>query len=225
MTSEITATNDENAKEPDETAKSTVSIEYPVVPIEYITYNCFKSEEISWKGKRYYYYIDYDTKRFYTSKLKAANQAEPIPVSQGLKCHYRDQNEYFVLTSKNLKAYSIRKGSPTGRESGILTLFQMTYTGEPKGIRYTIYHDDNSMPLRLVSLKPNRLPDNSYQLDFRGRYCVPSIKNCILIRETDKREMIAVRKVEQNELEIDALASIPPIYIHVLNLALWCSAI
>ena len=225
MTSLINTVDDENAARSNRANDIMMFRDYPVIPSEYVTYNCFKSEELSWRGKRHYYYIYLDTKRCFTSKVKALNQTEPIPVSQGEKCHYRGKNEYFILTSRNLKAYSIRKGSPTGNEIGILTMFQMASTGEPKEIRFTIYHDDNSIPLRMISLKPDRLPDNSYQLDFRGRYCVPSIKNCILVRETDKKEMIAVRKVEHNELEIDALASIPPIYIHVLSLALWCSSI
>lgn len=71
--------------------------------------------------------------------------------------------------------------------------------------RWTCYiYNGSREKKRLISKDPSISNQGKYVLYFGGKLTIGSVKNTILIDEAEKFEVIGIRKIDKNSLEIDA---------------------
>ena len=188
---------------------------------EYITYNCLRKKS-SLPGHCTHFQLSLDDRDIYHSKIKSVAQIEPIPISAGTEAHFSKPNDFYLLTNKSHEAFSLRSKKPNGKEIFTLTMYQIISIDDPKNIQL-LYNrsESDDTKIKLINRKPTQQPNGNWVLDFSERYTIPSKKNAILIDEETGKEMIVVRKVEENEIELDAFEAIPPIYVFALAVAFW----
>ena len=188
---------------------------------EYITYSCIRKKS-TLSGRCTHFQLSLDDRDIYHSKIKSTTQTEPIPIAAGTEAHYSKGNDFYLLTNKSHEAFSLRAKKPNGKEIAILTMYQIISIDDPKNIQL-LYNrsESDDTKIKLVNRKPTLQADGTWVLDFSERYTIPSKKNAILVDDETGKEMIVVRKVEENEIELDAFEPIPPIYVFALAVAFW----
>ncbi|EAY06854.1 hypothetical protein TVAG_340320 [Trichomonas vaginalis G3] len=192
---------------------------------EYKTYSCIKSKPSVFGGNCIHFQLSLDDQNLFHSKVKKMTQIEPIPVAHGTEVHYRGEKEYLLLTNANHEAFSLREKTPTGTELLVISMYQIVSVDEPKTVRVVYKNQGSEGATCLVSRKPTQNPDGTWILDFSERYTIPSKRNAILVDEQTKEEVLVIRKVEENEIEIDAIATVPPLYVFGTALSFWLASI
>ena len=71
--------------------------------------------------------------------------------------------------------------------------------------------------VELKSRLPTKTSKGQYILFFGGRLAIPSIKNCTLIQQNTKEEVIGIRKTDKDIIEVDARNDYTPIQIFFLG--------
>ena len=71
----------------------------------------------------------------------------------------------------------------------------------------------------LYSKSPSLNREGKYVLNFGGRMTVNSVKNCILIDRGENFEVVGIRKIEKNTLEIDARSDFSELEVFILGSA------
>lgn len=193
---------------------------------EYLTYSCIKAKASKFGGGScIHFQLSLDDKNLFHSKVKKMSQTEPIPVGAGTEVHYRGKQEYVLLCNATHEAFSLREKSPTGPEVLVISMYQIVSIDEPKTVRVVYKNLHNSGHTCLVSRKPIKNPDGTWMLDFCERYTIPSKRNAILVDEQTLSEVLVIRKVEEFEIEIDAIATVPPLYVFGTALSFWLASI
>lgn len=192
---------------------------------EFLTYSCIKTKSSMLGGYCTHFQLALDDKQLFHAKVKKMNQVEPIPVGPGTEVHYRGKQDYLLLTNSTHEAFSLRESTPTGNEMLVVSMYQIVSVDEPKTVR-VVYKNMNGEGTKiLVSRKPTQAEDGTWILDFSDRYTIPSRKNAILVDENTNEEVLAIRKVEDNEIEIDAVVTVSPLYVFATALSFWLATI
>lgn len=192
---------------------------------EYVTYSCIKSTP-KWGTHCTHFQLSMDDLDLFHTKLKSLNQTEPIPISSGKECHYTKDNDFYLLTNKTHEAFSLRAKNPKGKEIMILTMYQIVSIDEPKVVSITYNKSETSTEVvKLENQKPVLQTDGTWVLDFSERYTIPSKENAILVDEKTGKEMIVIRKVEENEIQLDSFEPIPPYIVFAVAVSFWLAPI
>ena len=77
--------------------------------------------------------------------------------------------------------------------------------------------NDNKQ-INLFSKQPEINENGDFELYFGGKMIIPSVKNCILIDDIENFELIGLRKIQKNLLEIDSRSDIKSINLFVIGI-------
>lgn len=189
------------------------------------------------KGPRFHYQLSLNENPLFHSKAKLRHPNDPVRISSGSECHF-SQHEYegYLLTNKKRNAFSLRSKTKNGPELMIIELSQVKGPN-PKNTRVIFKNftepveDDsaNNKPqndLILVNMKPKKEEEKGHwTLNFNGKFAIPSVKNCILVKECTDDQMISMRRVSTKSCEIDAFDYFPPLCLFALGLSSFVSSI
>ncbi|OHT06544.1 hypothetical protein TRFO_25437 [Tritrichomonas foetus] len=175
------------------------------------------------KGARVYFKFISNGKVLYSTKMKGKRPDGPLPIAKGDDFHYSNESfAGFLLSGNNHTDFSLRAQTKYGKE--MLSIKMERPNGEkklPKGIKVTFFLKDSLIPTKLVSLEPAFNDDGYFELNFRNKKVVASIKNCILINSENKCEFMMARKVDKNVVEADAVSVMSPLAVFAIVLALY----
>ena len=212
-TNENSATNSEN-----------IHIHSPLPPIQrisYCTYDCTKSSSSTFAGKFIQFLFSLDNLVMFNTKLKSMKQTEPIFIFNGTSDGDEKQCKFCLVPNETREAFSLRKNDQNGTELLALSMIQLNSKKDPKSVVVVYTFDVMDKKVELISKKPVLDEDGNWTLDFNDRYTIPSKENAILLNKETGNEMVAVRKIEEDNLELDALDSVPPVYAFAICLSFW----
>lgn len=150
------------------------------------------------------------------TKNKSKNKAKPTPIA-------------VVITTSNFTAFSVRKNNSKSENesenidplSTIHDSYGLGYGKEIMTVKYTVpraecaprhvdvhlFNPPDSIPNDLSNRKPKFTYGSTWILDIGGRVAKRSIKNCILVDESNK-EIMSVMKIKDSEVSIEAYPKI-----------------
>jgi hypothetical protein len=88
-------------------------------------------------------------------------------------------------------------------------------------LRFQGFDSDGNRVLFLRNKKPEVMDNGCKGLFFGGRLTLSSVKNAILIDIRTHAEIIGVRKIANNILELDSRTNVNPAYIFTVGMAAW----
>ena len=83
----------------------------------------------------------------------------------------------------------------------------------PKQIKMDLFLKDSLIPQKLQSKRPIASDDGEWVLDFHSKEVIPSIKNVIMVDESQSLEYLVVRKVDSDIVEADAVPILSPLAV------------
>ncbi|OHT04031.1 hypothetical protein TRFO_28522 [Tritrichomonas foetus] len=125
--------------------------------------------------------------------------------------------EAVIQISKKRTVFELMMNSDQ-RECQCIT--KIDYNGYDKDIRhieFASYDEEMKEKCHLFEKPPTKNRDGKLTLYFGGKIVIPSIMNCILRTAANNDEVVGVRLIKDNTLEIDTKIDIKP--SHVLTLA------
>ena len=197
----------------------------PIQRISYCTYDCIKSPLSTFGGKCIQFVFSLDNLVMFNTKLKSLKQTEPILIYNGSSEDDEKQCKFCLIPNKTRDAFSLRKNDQKETELLAISMIQLNSKNEPKSVVVAYTFDVMDKKVELISKNPVLSSDGTWILDFNERYTIPSKENAILLDKETGNEIIAVRKIEEDNIEIDALDSVPPVYAFSICLSFWISDI
>lgn len=119
-----------------------------------------------------------------------------------------------IIISDNSSLFQVIEGNSNHIISTISVKYEHNDVAFPRVWKY-----EDKMGNKLKSRRPMKMKDGKYGLFFGGRLTIESIKNCILIDEIEAAEVIAVRKIEENIIEVDVETKYTPLDAFAIALA------
>lgn len=193
------------------------------------------------KGPRFHYQLTLNESPLFHTKTKNRHPSDPVRISSGKECHF-SQKEYegYLLINKKRTSFSLHSKTINGPELMTIELEQVKGPF-PKNTKVIfknfsepieeecngeIENDSSNKDLILCNLKPQKEEEKGHwTLDFNGKYAIPSVKNCILVKESSNDHMISFRRISSNSCEIDARDYFPPICLFALGLSSFMGSI
>lgn len=189
------------------------------------------------KGPRFHYQFTLNEVPLFHTKTKVRHPTDPVRISSGNECHF-SQKEYegYLLINKKRNTFSLHNKTINGPELMNVEIHHVKGPS-PKNTRVIFKNfsepveDDNANPnnrsqkdLILINLKPKK-EEGHWTLNFNGKYAIPSVKNCILVKESSEDPVILFRRVSSNSCEIDAPDYYSPLCLFALGLSFFMSSI
>ena len=146
---------------------------------------------------------EYKHSMFGTSSVDICNAGTQTVVAT---MEISDSNTHFVVHKGDKTIASFNIVRPGGN------------AGLPRAWIGTITSEDGK-ERQLRSKAPEVNADGKYVLFFGGKILIASVKNCILIDKAENFEVVGVRKIEKNTLEIDARSDYTPLEVFIIGTA------
>jgi hypothetical protein len=126
----------------------------------------------------------------------------------------------FIIVTDKKKTFTFRAND--GRDIAIANFwFPRGNTLCARRLRCQGYDEKGSRCLFLRNRRPEVMANGARGLFFGGRLTLSSVKNAILIDMKTQTEIIGVRKIATNILELDAWSTIKPAHIFTVGMAAW----
>lgn len=185
------------------------------------------------KGPRFHYQLTLNGTPLFHTKTKLRHPKGKARISSGNACHFSQKEfEGFLKISKKKNFFSLHQKTINGPE---LMSIELTPTKGPIPKNTKVILKDFSNPinngivannikdLTLVNLKPKKEGNGHWTLNFNGKYAIPSVKNCILVKDGAEDQLITIRRISSNSCEIDALDIFSPLCLFALGLTSFMS--
>ena len=188
----------------------------------FITYAIKRTKNVTWKGFRYHYQIEFQGNPLYHSKTKTKKPSDPIWISHGTEMHFSQSKfEACLLSNNDQSLFSLRQDNEYGKE--MMTVEVTTISpSQPRITVMNVFEKMEFVPSRVESLKPTLSKRGTWELSFLNKPCIPSIKNCILVG-SDSLPYFMARRVSDEVLEVDSPQIFPSICVFGLAISLWIS--
>jgi hypothetical protein len=121
-----------------------------------------------------------------------------------------------ILATSDLKSFSVRRSHRHGEE--LATVYFSAHGKGPRHIKMALFNASEDLPVLIADRQPKRSPLGGWVLDFGQRSALPSARNTILV-DPGNREIVTVRQVEKNALEIDAHPQLGELVVFGLGFA------
>ena len=185
----------------------------------YKTYQIKREEKFSITGNTFKYTLMESKKDIMASKCKGRYPNEPMPIITGKDVHLSKAGEYYLFPGKEATTFELRKDSRKG--TILMTSNIVRNPAEqaiPRSIVASLVVESNKM--ELITKKPKKNSSGFYTLNFHGKKTIPSEKNSIYVMKGDVNasEVLSVRKIATNKLEVIADSTIPPVMAFALGL-------
>jgi hypothetical protein len=129
--------------------------------------------------------------------------------------HFRSvEFEGAILAKGELTSFSVRRGHRYGEELAAIH-FSAKFK-RPRHLEIAFFKATGDLPLSIANRPAKRSPLGDWLLDFGPRVAIPSRRNAILVDGNDC-EIVAVRAVENNTLEIDAHAGLEELVVFAIG--------
>jgi hypothetical protein len=172
-------------------------------------------------GRRIHFQFLFGSQKVFHTKLKS-DTPDTIFVAKGDSMHFRDPEfQGTIAVSSRLTIYSVRQGD--GDETARISFSRPPESKREKPPRNLVVNFLNAnpeagLPESVINRSVGKSEDGVWSLDFGARQVKSSVKNAILV-DGDDREVLAVRKVSETALEIDALREVVPLVAFALGIA------
>jgi hypothetical protein len=181
------------------------------------TYRFLISSHFTLRGIRTHYQLFKDGYPLFHSKSKSWHPSAPYPISPGSSTHFSHPNFIaFVVPSPARRAFAVKQGQDT-----VMTVqFTQMKGVHPKTIRISIGNEI------FVSQAPKKGEGGHWCLSFGGKLAIPSVKNCVIVSETDPESIVMqMRRISTSNCELDSAGVFPPVCLFAYAIATFVSPI
>ncbi|OHS93905.1 hypothetical protein TRFO_39944 [Tritrichomonas foetus] len=196
----------------------------------YKTYNFTYCKKETIKGSRFHFQLTHEGIPLFHTKTKSRHPKKPSVISSGVDCHFSQNNfEGIVKCDQKRHIFSLHQHTIQGPE--LLTMKITPVKGPvPKNTRIVIHNFQNhknelAKDLILVNLKPTFDSNGHWNLSFGGKIAIPSVKNCILVKEGSEEAFMSIRRISHSQCEVDASNTFSPLWIFAIVMSSFFSTI
>lgn len=178
-----------------------------------IPYYLIRSKKLTLRGMRTYFNLVRDDVYLYSSKVRSADSV--IFISEGKESHFSDNKFRGHITVHDKGLFSLYDASKSVLS---VNFFPSHIVSGPRAGRIKFHMELNTVEPVLDAVKPQIISDDVWQMDFRGRRAVKSVKN-IIFHDSHQREIVSFMKEKRGTFCIEAVYTMPPIYIFTIGIA------
>ena len=194
-------------------------------PIQENRYAITRKKKISIKGSSYVFHLMSQDEIILSSKCKNRNPSKPMPIARGADVHLSTGGEYYLIPDKGATIFELRKDSVNGPKiMGSHILQNIHNVMMPRTVIVDITEEAGIPMLTLVTKKPKLNRNCTFTLHFHNRFTIPSEKNAIFLNQalgTRGPDVISIRKIGKETLEIIADATLPDVVVFSIGLTMF----
>ena len=222
-----TQTNEEPKKEnePERAIENTeipkpkphIAIPVEVKPKDMPMSDISRKKITSLGGTKYEFKYYYNTNLEMSAKYKKGG--EYVAICQGETVHLKGPSYACLAIGNHGSDFSLRMGSLTGEE-----MLTMRFTPPEKDeyarkIIISFFSAKEGQPLRLFSRQPTLDQSKKLVYQFNGRFKLDSVKNAVLYEKRNKEDLMWIRKIRPDVLELNAAFELDHVAIFAIGLA------
>lgn len=185
-----------------------------------ITYSIVRTVESSLLTKNYKYsfYLE-SLQKFYT-KVKVRNPEQRIPLFEGPTVNFKKKPSYSLITDKEFKTFSLKESDKSDDDLLNLKVCFDPLLALPRHLDIQIF---TSPEISLTTKNPKVSMRGHWVLDFNGKFTIPSERNMIFVsaKEKDGDDLIFVRQISNDELEIDLCTDMDEIFVFAIGISIF----
>lgn len=193
-------------------------------PKSSVTYAISRQFKTSIRGKRYYYYFYSNSVLKYCAKAKTRHPESCIQICEGENAHVKCKSPYTLNINQESTVFSLRKGDNSGEEMMILKIFaNSAMLMLPRHVDIQILPLMGIPSMLLTTKRPKLSARGNWILDFNNKFTIPSEKNMIFVssKDIDGAELLFIRKISSNGMEIDLCTDMPEIGVFAIGLSIF----
>ena len=152
--------------------------------------------------------------------MKARNPEQQIPLFEGPVVNFKKNSTYTLIADKELKSFSLKNGDKKGDEMMNMKVCFDSLLILPKHIDVQVF---TSPEISMTTKFPKMSTRGHWVLDFNGKFTIPSERNMIFVNAKEKEgsNLIMVRQISNDEIEIDLCIDMDEIGVFALGLSIF----
>ncbi|OHT13074.1 hypothetical protein TRFO_03505 [Tritrichomonas foetus] len=185
------------------------------------TFSVSRKKKSSIKGTSYIYTFSRNDQAILYSKCNSRHPKGKFPITTNPKVSMKSQGEYTLIANNGSRHFDIKS------QNGHVMSFTIDIpTGVVKlpVMKITVDESFDFTPKNLKSKRPTLSRNGFWFLDFHSKFTLTSEKNAIFIEDGpdgENEDLVIVRKIAKNRLEIDVNLAASDIIIFGIGLALF----
>lgn len=202
----------------------------PIVKISHfeakssVTYAISRKLKSSIRGKRYYYYFYSNSTLKYCAKAKTRHPDSNILIYEGKNAHIKGKSQFILSINQESTNFSLKKSDESDEEIMTLKVFlDSALLMLPRHVDVQILPSSGISQMSLTTKKPKLSARGNWILDFHDKFTIPSEKNMIFVssKDNDGTELLFIRKISPEGMEIDLCTNIPEICVFSIGLSIF----
>lgn len=207
--------------EEDESSGDIPSITLPRFKVEsYKTYALQRETKQTIRGKRFYYRFYYQGDLLFSAKTKTRHPDTFVPIVSGSDVHMKGNHDYELHVSDEGTCFHLQKSKTPDVQLSYKVVLESTLIMLPRYANVEIYQSIGYTETKLTTRRPKMSTRGEWILDFHNKFILPSQKNAIFIHFKDENgpDIINIRKIAKNSLEVDCFIKLPEIGVFAIGL-------
>lgn len=209
-------------KEHPDVHKKGVAIPVEIKPKEMPMSDISRKKTTSITGTIFEFKYYYNTNLTMSAKYKKGN--EFVAIAQGEEVHLKGPSYASLAIGNHGADFSLRMGSVTGEEIITVRFLQKEKDELARKMIVSFFASKEGQPLRLFSRQPV-LEDGELNYDFKGRFKLQSIKNAVLYEKKNKEDLLWIRKIRPDVLELQAAFEVDQVVLFAIGLASFITSV
>ena len=171
----------------------------------------------SLSGTKYEFKYYYNTNLEMSAKYKKGG--EYVAICQGETVHLKGPSYACLAIGNHGCDFSLRMGSLTGEEMLTIRFTPPEKNEYARKIIISFFSAKEGQPLRLFSRQPIQDQSKKLVYQFNGRFKLDSVKNAVLYEKRNEEDLMWIRKIRPDVLELNAAFELDHVAIFAIGLA------